>query len=171
MIEETTRSGSDLSEIDGAEDALRGKYLTFHIDREDYGIEILHVTEIIGIQNITEVPEMPVFVKGVINLRGQVIPVMDVRARFKLPPRDYDDRTCIIVVRLGETSVGMVVDKVNEVASIEDSRIESAPNTRGSEDDRYIRGLGNTPSGVIILLDVHQLVHYQQLAAVEDAVA
>ncbi|HKL27331.1 MAG TPA: chemotaxis protein CheW, partial [Desulfuromonadales bacterium] len=100
---------------EGDEDTQKGKYLTFHLGKEDFGIEIRHVTEIIGIQKITEVPDMPDFVRGVINLRGQVIPVMDVRTRFRMQHRDYDERTCIVVVNVAEKTVGLVVDKVNEV--------------------------------------------------------
>ena len=101
---------------DEEEDTQQGKYLTFNLAKEDYGIEIKYVTEIIGIQRITEVPDMPDFLKGVINLRGKIIPVMDVRIRFSLPAREYDDRTCIVVVDIEGRAMGLVVDRMNEVS-------------------------------------------------------
>lgn len=147
---------------DEDEDTQKGKFLTFHIDKEDFGIEIRYVTEIIGIQKITEVPDMPDFVKGVINLRGKVIPVMDVRRRFKLPLRDYDDRTCIIVVNMDDTAVGLVVDKVNEVADIPDTQIEPPPRS-GRSSSRYIQGLGKIGEEVKILLDVNSLLYDEEI--------
>lgn len=118
MEENTARKAvEEEADLGIEEDTLKGRFLTFRLANEDYGLEIRYVTEIIGIQKITEVPDMPCFVKGVINLRGKVIPVMDVRARFSLPERDYDERTCIVVVNVEEKSVGLVVDKVNDVAS------------------------------------------------------
>jgi len=147
----------------GEEDTLKGKFLTFHLSREDYGIEIRYVTEIIGIQRITEVPDMPGYVKGVINLRGKVIPVMDVRIRFGLAARDYDDRTCIIVVDIGGKSVGLVVDKVNEVADITDAQIEPPPHGSSSS---YVQGMGKFGDEVKILLDVQKLLCEYELAQV-----
>jgi len=145
------------------EDTQKGKFLTFHLAKEDYGIEIRYVTEIIGIQKITEVPDMPAFVKGVINLRGKVVPVMDVRSRFGMPSRDYDDRTCIIVVDVDDKSVGLVVDKVNEVADIPDQQIEPPPKTN-RESTRYIQGLGKIGNEVKILLNVQKLLYSDELA-------
>ncbi|OHB25680.1 MAG: chemotaxis protein CheW [Desulfuromonadaceae bacterium GWC2_58_13] len=144
------------------EDTQKGKFLTFHLAKEDYGIEIRYVTEIIGIQKITEVPDMPAFVKGVINLRGKVVPVMDVRTRFGMPTRDYDDRTCIIVVDVDDKSVGLVVDKVNEVADIPDHQIEPPPRTN-RESTRYIQGLGKIGNEVKILLNVQRLLFSDEL--------
>jgi len=139
------------------EDTLKGRFLTFRLADVDYGFEIRYVTEIIGIQKITDVPDLPRFVKGVINLRGKVIPVMDVRLRFNLPEREYDERTCIVVVNVEDKAVGLVVDKVNEVASIPDDQIEPAPHAG------YIQGIGKAGGEVKILLDVRRLLY-------EDAV-
>ncbi|MGL6193770.1 MAG: chemotaxis protein CheW, partial [Thermoguttaceae bacterium] len=105
------------------EDTLKNMYLTFRLGNEDYGIEIRYVTEIVGMQKITEVPDMPPFVKGVVNLRGQVIPVLDMRLRFNMESRNYDERTCIIVVNINGAQVGLVVDTVNEVRNIDDELI------------------------------------------------
>ena len=150
------------------EDTQKDKYLTFHLAGEDYGIEIRYVIEIIGIQNITDVPDMPSFIRGVINLRGKVIPVMDVRARFNLADREYDDRTCIIVVNVEGTEVGLVVDEVSEVADIPESNVEPPPKTSKNTEGSYIQGMGKINSDVKILLDVHKLLfsgEMQELAA------
>lgn len=143
---------------DEDEDTQKDKYLTFHLADEDYGIEIAHVTEIIGIQKITEVPDMPPFVRGVINLRGKVIPVMDVRLRFNLPQRDYDERTCIIVVEIRGNAVGLVVDKVNEVADIPAEHIEPPPMSAQSLSSHCIQGLGKIGDEVKILLTIDRLL-------------
>ena len=145
------------------EDTQKDKYLTFHLAGEDYGIEIRFVIEIIGIQKITEVPDMPDFIRGVINLRGKVIPVMDVRARFRLPPRDYDDRTCIIVVDVDGTEVGLVVDEVSEVADIAEQNVEPPPRTGRSRGAQYIQGMGKQDEAVKILLDVQKLLYSDEL--------
>lgn len=149
------------------EDTQKGKFLTFHMANEDYGIGICHVTEIIGIQNVTEVPDMPDYIRGVINLRGKVIPIMDVRTRFKMPPREYDERTCIIVVNIDDKSVGLVVDKVNEVADIPDDQIEPPPRTK-KEGGGYIQGMGKIGDEVKILLDVNKLLYEDELEELEE---
>jgi purine-binding chemotaxis protein CheW len=162
---EVAKSG--FSEAVGSEDTQEGKYLTFHMGDEDYGIEIRYVTEIIGIQRITEVPDMPCFIKGVINLRGKVIPVMDVRARFNLPPREYDERTCIVVVQMNTTSVGLVVDKVNEVADIPPENIEPPPRSTAGGSSEYIQGMGKMGDRVKILLNVGKLLYDSDLDQIE----
>jgi len=143
------------------EDTQKDKYLTFTVGEEEYGIEIYFVTEIIGIQKITDVPDMPTFIKGVINLRGKVIPVMDVRSRFKMPERQYDDRTCIIVVNVSSGAVGLVVDTVKEVLSIPPTQIELPPEVAGTA-QQYIKGLGKVGDAVKILLDAEKLVSREE---------
>jgi len=143
------------------EDTQKDKFLTFRVGHEDYGIEIRHVTEIIGIQKITAVPDMPEFVKGVINLRGKVIPVLDMRRRFSLEDRDYDERTCIVVVNVAEAAVGLVVDTVNEVVDIPEERIEPAPEINKGGNNLMIQGLGKVGEEVKILLDVNKLLNGQ----------
>ncbi len=140
------------------EDTQRDKYLTFHLANEDYGIEIRFVTEIIGIQKITSIPNMANFIKGVINLRGKVIPVMDVRARFGLSSRNYDERTCVIVVNVSEQDIGLVVDRVNEVVDIPAAQVEPSPLSSQSQSARYIRGIGKVGNSVKILLDAEKLL-------------
>jgi purine-binding chemotaxis protein CheW len=140
------------------EDTQEDKYLTFILNREEYGIEIRHVTEIIGMQNITVVPDMPSYVRGVINLRGKVIPVMDVRLRFGLGERDYDDRTCIIVINIDDQSVGLIVDRVSEVLDIPKGEIEPPPRVRKGESSRFIQGMGKAGGQTKILLHAYQLL-------------
>ena len=154
---------------DDDEDAQKDKYLTFHLAGEDYGIEISFVTEIIGIQKITEVPDMPEFIRGVINLRGRVIPVMDVRTKFKLAARDYDERTCIIVVDINESSIGLVVDEVSEVVDIPAASVEPAPQTGNGKTSRYLKGMGKIEDEVKILLNVEKLLHEDELEQISSA--
>jgi purine-binding chemotaxis protein CheW len=161
-------------EMHEEENAQKDKFLTFHLASEDYGIEIEYVTEIIGIQKITEIPDMPEYVKGIINLRGKVIPVMDMRRRFHLPDRDYDDRTCIIVVDIGSAQTGLVVDEVREVADIPEGQIEPPPATGRSDGHHYIKNIGKLNDEVKIILDVGQLLkdnEFGGLQAVSDASA
>jgi len=151
---------ADLMEDDDedGEDTQEGKYLTFVIGKEDFGIDIRYVTEIIGIQGITEVPGMPAHVKGVINLRGKVIPVMDVRLRFGVDERPYDDRTCIIVINIDEQPVGLIVDRVLEVLDIQESEIEPPPNMRKGKSNRFIQGMGKVGDQVKMLLNANRLL-------------
>lgn len=149
--------------MDEEDDTLEGKYLTFPLGKEEYGLEIRNVTEIVGIQRITEVPDMPPFIRGVINLRGKVIPVMDVRARFNLEPREFDDHTCIIVVNLNGTAVGLVVDTVSEVMNIPLQQIDPPPSVKKGETSRYLQGLGKVGDSVKILLDIRKLLYDEEL--------
>ena len=151
------------------EDTQKDKFLTFQVGTEEFGISIRHVTEIIGLQKITDVPDMPDFIKGVINLRGKVIPVMDVRSRFKLESREYDDRTCIVVVNIKDKSVGLVVDRVSEVADIPESQIEPPAQIGSGTASRYIQGMGKINEEVKILLDVDKLLYEDELESMKIA--
>ncbi len=150
----------------GALDSMEGMYLTFDLATEGYGIEIRHVTEIIGIQPITAVPDLPEHIIGVLNLRGKVIPIIDVRRRFSLPQRDYDERTCIIVVNVNDYSVGLVVDKVSEVITIPANEIEPPPAT-GRSRKHYIAGMGKIGQQVKILLNIEALLEDEELEEIE----
>ncbi len=149
------------------EDSMEGMYLTFDLASEGYGIEIRHVIEIIGIQPITAVPDLPEHVIGVLNLRGKVIPIIDVRRRFSLPHRDHDDRTCIVVVNVNDYSVGLVVDKVSEVITIPANEIEPPPAT-GRQRKHYIAGMGKIGQQVKILLDIEALLEDEELNEMEE---
>ncbi|NVM21191.1 MAG: purine-binding chemotaxis protein CheW [Desulfobacterales bacterium] len=153
-----------------------GKYLTFALADEEYGIGILKVKEIIGMMTITTVPQTPEFVKGVINLRGKVIPVGDLRLRFGIEASDYTERTCIIVVELegtgdgaGVVQIGIVVDSVSEVLSIKGDEIEDTPTFGTEYNTDYILGMAKIEGGVRILLDIDQVLNAQELAALENA--
>ena len=151
------------------EDAQKDKYLTFHLANEDYAVEIKHVTEIIGIQRITEVPDMPDFVRGVINLRGKIIPVIDVRTRFKLESKEYDDRTCIIVVNINDMAVGLVVDEVSEVADIPEGMVEPPPRAATGGRGRFLQGMGKIDDEVKIILDVGRLLQDEEMEQLESS--
>ncbi len=151
-------SNMDFDDLDADEDSMKGRYLAFRLAEEEYGIEIQYVTEIIGIQKISSVPETPDFIKGIINLRGQVIPVMDVRTRFHMPFLDYTERTCVIVVNINDYAVGIVVDAVKEVTTLPDSAISEAPRVALRESARFVKGLGKSGDSVKILIDVEKLI-------------
>ena len=140
-----------------------GKYLTFGLGSEEYGLEILKVKEIIGVMNITSVPQTPKYLKGVINLRGKVIPVIDLRLKFGMDAVKYNDRTCIIVVDIAgkvgkKTVMGIVVDSVSEVLNIKGEEIEDTPMFGVSLETDYILGMAKVKGGVKILLDINKVL-------------
>ncbi|MDR0851775.1 MAG: chemotaxis protein CheW [Clostridiales Family XIII bacterium] len=151
------------------EDTQRGRYLTFTLGENVYGIAIRHVTEIIGIQNITRVPETPDFIKGIINLRGKIIPLIDVRLKFGKEEIPYTERTCIIVASAGSVQVGLIVDKVDDVLTIEDDDIAPAPENRIGFENRYIEGIGKFGDTVQILLNTEKLLNNDELDAAARA--
>jgi purine-binding chemotaxis protein CheW len=150
-----------------------GKYLTFTLAEEEYGIGILKIKEIIGMMPITSVPKTPRFVKGVINLRGKVIPVIDLRLRFGIEELEYTERTCIIVVEIeGQTGmvlIGIVVDAVSEVLNIKGEDMENTPTFGAKLDTQYILGMAKMEGGVKILLDIDQVLNTDELSALEGA--
>ena len=148
-----------------------GKYLTFFLEDEEYGIGILKVKEIIGMMPITSVPRTPEFVKGVINLRGKVIPVMDLRLKFSMGEIPYNDRTCIIVVEIDSQDstvlIGIVVDAVSEVLNITGDEIEDAPTFGSKLDIDYILGMAKMEGGVKILLDIDKVLSAKEIEAID----
>ncbi|MDR3294348.1 MAG: chemotaxis protein CheW [Clostridiales Family XIII bacterium] len=151
------------------EDTLQGRFLTFTLGEEVYGIAIKYVVEIIGIQSITVVPEVPQYIKGIINLRGKIIPVIDVRLKFGKMPAEYDDRTCIIVIELSDVSVGLIVDNVDEVLTIEEHNIAAPPANRTGFENRYIMGIGKIGGHVQLLLDCHKLLRGDEYGVIDDS--
>ncbi len=151
----------------GGEDTQKGKFLTFAIGEECYGIEISYVTEIIGIQPITAVPEVPRYVKGIINLRGKIIPVIDIRLKFRKEAVPYDDRTCIVVVDIEELSVGLIVDNVAEVIDIPDENIVLPPDSKTGFHNRYIKGIGKVEDDVKLLLDCNKILSDEESDIIE----
>ncbi len=151
------------------EDTQKDRYLTFLIGSECYGIEIRYVTEIIGIQAITAIPELPEYVRGIINLRGKIIPVIDVRTRFKKEAREYNDRTCVIVVDIKEVSIGLIVDSVAEVLTIPEQDIVDPPQVNRMN-NRYIRKIGKVGNAVKLLLDCEKLLSETELEDISESI-
>lgn len=150
-----------------------GKYLTFTLADEEYGIGILKIKEIIGLMQITTVPQTPEFIKGVINLRGKVIPVVDLRLRFGMDSMDYTERTCIIVVEIkganDSVQIGIVVDSVSEVLNIRGEDIEDTPAFGAKLNTDFISGMAKTEDNVKILLDIDRVLSTQELESLERA--
>lgn len=161
----TDNRGIDTTEnfMEEEEDTQKDRYLTFRIANEEYGIEIMHVLEIIGLYKITPIPEAPDFVKGVINLRGKVIPVLDVRLRFGMESKKYDERTCTIVVKMKGITVGLIVDTINEVIQIPAKDVDEPTTFSQSTKSMFIMGMGKIGESVKILLDVDKLLHAEEL--------
>ncbi|MBF0473034.1 MAG: purine-binding chemotaxis protein CheW [Nitrospirae bacterium] len=139
-----------------------GKYLTFVLGHEIYGLEILKVQEIIGMMHVTRVPKTSSYVRGVINLRGKVIPVIDLRLKFELEPRVDTERTCIIVVKIDlkqiEMIMGIIVDEVSEVLDIQTSQLEETPSFSSNMNTDYLLGIGKVAEKVILLLDIDKVL-------------
>jgi purine-binding chemotaxis protein CheW len=150
-----------------------GKYLTFSLAGEEYGIGILKVKEIIGLMPVTMIPQTPRYVKGVINLRGKVIPVIDLRLKFEIEAMDYTERTCIIVVEIGKNTdrilIGIVVDSVSEVLNIKGGDIEETPNFGTRLEADYILGMAKATGGIKILLDIDRVLRAEELEAIKVA--
>jgi len=150
-----------------------GKYLTFKLNEEEYGIGIIKVKEIIGMMTITSVPRTPEFVKGVVNLRGKVIPIVDLRLKFSMEAIPYSERTCIIVVEIDSNDatvlIGIVVDAVSEVLNINEDEIEETP-TFGTElDTEYILGMAKMEGAVKILLNIDKVLSPKEIEGLEKA--
>jgi len=145
-----------------------GKYLTFSLASEEYGISILKIKEIIGMLPITSVPQTPEYIKGVVNLRGKVIPVMDLRLRFGMPAMDYTERTCIIVVEISG-QVGVVVDAVSEVLNIKSEDIEPTPSFGTKLNTDHILGLAKMGGGIKILLDITRVLSSEDAMLLAEA--
>lgn len=144
------------------------KYLTFLIEKEEYGIDIEYVNDIIQFQKITKVPDQPDYIMGVINLRGNIIPTMDVRKRFNKDMKDYNDRTCIIVVNMQEQQVGLIVDLVSEVLPVSEDNISEAPQFNNDFHNKYISGITKNNEEIVILLDCQKLLKDEQIENVKN---
>lgn len=134
-------------------------HLIFSVQKESYGLQIGYVTEIVGLQKIIPVPDVPDYVKGVINLRGRVIPVMDIRLRFGMDSQEYSDRTVIIVIENNNTKTGFVVDGVDDVLEIDEDQISDPPKNQANQEKPLISGVGQASEKVIFLLDVSNLLY------------
>lgn len=148
----------NLFETEQQDDTIKDQYLTFAIEDEDYGVEIAYVKEIIKMQAITKVPEMPSFIEGIINLRGDLIGVLDVRKRFGKMPKEHDEETCIIVLSYSEYTLGMIVDAVQETAIIPEDRISAPPSAKLSYANQFVRNIGRVGDEVKLLMDVERFL-------------
>jgi purine-binding chemotaxis protein CheW len=167
-------SNQKQTEAQPAHAGQAGKYLTFSLADEEYGINILKIKEIIGMMPITTVPQTPHFVKGVINLRGKVIPVIDLRLKFDMEPMDYGERTCIVVVEIEGTSgtilVGCVVDSVSEVLNIKEDDVDPPPSFGTRLNTEAILGMAKMDGNVKILMDIDKVLDIESLTALDETV-
>lgn len=152
------------------DDSLKNRYLTFSIGQETYGIEVRYVVEIVAIQKITELPDFPDYLKGIINLRGKIIPVMDVRLRFKKEAIDYNVRTCIIVVDIKGTSIGLIVDTVSEVITISEQDIVELLDINKNINNKCVKKIGKVGKDIKLLVDCEQLLSEDELIDIQDAI-
>jgi len=158
VSDENTEQSSIEAVVQEKTDAQEGKYLTYALGNEDYGIEILKVREIIGMMNITHVPQVPEHVKGVINLRGKVIPVINLRLKFNMEEVEETPETCIIVVNIKTVLIGLLIDKVNDVLDIQQQDIEPPPQFGSTIDVDFILGIGKVGDKIKILLDIDRIL-------------
>ncbi|MCM1226633.1 MAG: chemotaxis protein CheW [Clostridium sp.] len=143
------------------------KYLSFLIDNQYYAFHINDVNEIIKMQDITPVPEFPDYAKGIINLRGLLVPIIDVRLRFSKSEAEYDERTCIIVLNMQEIEVGFIVDTVDEVLDIDEKDISPVPKLSDAKTRKFISGVGKTPKKIIMLLDAQKMLNDEEIKSLE----
>lgn len=153
---------------DQEEDTMRNKFLIFLLDNQEFAIAIKYVVDIINVQPVTRVPSCPDYVCGITNLRGKVIPIIDVRVRFGKEPCSYTDRTCIIVVEIGDVSVGMIIDSVSEVLTLEDEDISPPPAFSQTVDAKFIEGIGKKDDGVKLILDCKAVLDENNLTQREE---
>lgn len=162
------RSGTTPSKASSNEKG--GKFLTFFLGEEEYGLEILKVHEIIGMMSITPVPRTPTYIRGVVNLRGKIIPVVDLRLKLNMSTIEETEQTCIIVVQSGGIDTGIIVDSVSEVLDIVSSEIDDTPSFGSNISTDYILGIGKSEGHVKILLDIEQVLSTQDMAEMKTLV-
>ena len=144
-----------------------GEYLTFILGSEEYGIEILKVQEIRSYETVTKIANTPEFIKGVINLRGNIVPIIDLRMRFKLSTAEYNDTTVVIILNLSNRTMGIVVDGVSDVIGLTSAQISPVPELVSNIDTKYLLGLGTADNRMLILVDIEQLMSSQEMALME----
>jgi len=148
------------------------RFLSFEIGDETYGMEIMNVKELMGMTSITPIPQTPSFIKGVLNLRGNIVPVIDLRLKFGMPAKEYTKRTCIIITDIKTSSetalMGLVVDNIQEVIGIPDEKISRIPYINAKIKSEYIKGIADTPEGIKIILDVVRILNEEELAKLAD---
>ena len=171
MMQESMEGLLSIAEGEELEDIRQGKYMTFQVGTDVFGIELKYVNEIIQMQPVTPIPEVEHFIKGLINLRGKIIPVIDVRVRFKQEPFEYNDRTCIVIINVNDVVVGLIVETIAEVVEITDDNIVPPPTLNPKNvKNQYIYGLGKVGDSVKMLLDPNKLIKDEELSFLEDVV-
>jgi len=151
------------NEVNLDEDTLKNKYLTFYTEHQLFGIPIADVIQIVGMQEITIVPEFPNYAKGVINLRGTIIPIIDVRLRLKKEEKKYDDRTCIIVTNINDSYIGFIVDSVDEVAKINEDNISDPPKMGLDYVNTYITGIAKLKNNIVLLINLKKMLSEKEI--------
>lgn len=151
MSDNIENINAELSEVEG-------KYLTFFTDNQLFGVPIADVVQIVGMQDITIIPDYPAYAKGIINLRGSIIPVIDIRLRFGKIEKDYDERTCIIVTLINDTAIGFIVDAVDAVTDIDSDNICEPPRVSAHEGSPYLTGVAKHESKVVLLMDTAKIL-------------
>jgi purine-binding chemotaxis protein CheW len=154
--------------LEELEDTQRGRFLTFDLEEEVFGIEIRFVKEIIGMQPVTKLPDVAGYIKGIINLRGKIIPLIDMRLKLKKEAAEYTDRTCIIVIETSEVTVGLIVDNVSEVLTVGDNNIVPPPDARAGIQNTYISGIGKVGDEIKLLLDCESLFRQDEVETLNE---
>ena len=139
-------------------DTIKDMYFIFEIDGEDYGVEVVNVKEIISVPKITKVPQLPNYIEGIINLRGDLIGVLDVRKRFGKEPKEYDEETCIVVIVYNHYTLGLIVDRVKAAQTIDSENVAPPPNAKLNSYNQFIRNIGNVGDGIKLLLDLERFL-------------
>ncbi|MDP4132689.1 MAG: chemotaxis protein CheW [Bacillota bacterium] len=153
------------------EDTVANKYLLFSVDKEIYGAEIKNVEEIIGIQDITHVPQLPEFIKGIINLRGNIIPVGDLRIRFKKEAGSYMGKASIVILNLNEVVLGIIIDNALEVITIMPDEIQLPPEMSSGYKDKYVKGIAKVNEKIVLLLNIQKLISEEELDEIKPAIS
>lgn len=164
MLERT----DTIKEEDLDEDTLKNKYLIFHTEHQLFGIPISDVIQIVGMQELTAVPDFPNYAKGLINLRGTIIPIIDMRIRLKLEEKKYDERTCIIITNVNDLLIGFIVDSVEEVAKINESNVSEPPKVTSEYIYTYITGIAKLNNDIILVLDLKKILSEKELELITN---
>lgn len=152
------------------ESEMKGKFLTFFIEKQLYSIPISDVVQIVSMQAINEIPDSVKYMKGVINLRGSIIPVIDIRLRLGKPEKNYDERTCIIVVLIDHKEIGFIVDEVDAVVSIEDQNISAPPQISDDNNQNYLSGIAKLDSKVVLIMDASKILSRDTIIHIQDQI-
>jgi len=157
-----------INEVNQDDDTLKNKFLTFYTEHQLFGIPIADVVQIVGVQEIIAVPEFPNYAKGVINLRGTIIPIIDVRLRLKKAEKEYDEKTCIIVTNINDSYFGFIVDSVDEVAKINEDNISDPPKMGSDYINRYITGIAKLQNNIVLLINLKKMLSENEIEEITN---